>query len=146
MNPLQEIEPREIAQTAVPDRLLTRLIYGGGVALTVFFLLLGWITFRIHEAARFSIEKTVRVENNLAQVLYLDMVLSGFARSSVKTKGINWERRYESVEPRLQKLLEEIFQAIPPAERKICGGKAKLRGAACGKKRSGRFCWSARGK
>lgn len=110
----------------VQDRFLTRLIYSGGLAVTIFLLLLGWIAFRMQSAAESSIEKTVRIEGALSHVVYLDMVLSGFARTAVTTGELKWLKRYEIVEPKLAETLDSIFPLLPDKEKESLFSQTKI--------------------
>lgn len=95
------------------DRFLTRIIYASGLVLAVFLILLGWMSLRVHKAAKVSMEKTVRAEGSLAHLTYLDMVLSGFARTAVTRGEIRWENRYAAIEPKAQEVLNEISKVLP---------------------------------
>ena len=109
----------------ISDRFLTRVIYAGGAAVTVFLILLGWLVFRVQDAAQISIANTLRVESDLSQIVYLDLVLSGFARTAVTTGEDKWAKRYAVIEPKMAQALDSIFPVIPDAERQALLARTK---------------------
>lgn len=115
------------SQTSVySDQFLTRLIYVSGIMVSIFMILLGWIVFRVNKSAETSIENTVRIEEDLSRVLYLDMVLSGFARTAVTTGEMRWENRYDVVETKLQESLERIFSMVPDKKGEILFNETQI--------------------